>query len=663
MAFGASIAAFGVLHLAMPTDSDGSESRRLPRYAVKPQHVASSPDTTAPRTLDELLARLKHVLDSSGTPGASLAIVRRDTVLFVGGLGLARVTPALPATRATLFRIGSTAKIFVGLTALALEREGRLSLQQPLRTALPGYVIRNPWSETDTIRLVHLMEHTSGIDDNTIKAYASSDPKPISLADGLAIDAGRQIARWRPGTRFAYSNTGPALVARVIELTEGKPFEAIVQRRWFDRLGMRTATYFEPRRDSSLLASLYLPGKSAPVPYWHPFARPIGSLNASAEDMAALLRLLTSRGVLGRDTLITAELLSRAERSETWIGARVGITAGGYGLGLYSSEGEDGRLWAGHSGGVEGGLSDLSYLPDEGVGYSLQINAMRGRALGQMSALVRSYLTQSMAPPVSPAPARLSASIDREFTGWYRPVSPRPQLITAFERLIGLVRVHRAGERLRVVPLIGNATSFVPVDSLTFRTERGSTATLAFHRDAGADLRPTMEGFNSATTYTRLSAAHVAVTFASAVAWALAFVLGPLIALILATRWMVRYVRGRAAARDIGTSPAPPLMGAWACAAGASASVVLFCWCALSGFQDIRRFGSVSTLSISVAVAPFLYIGFTALGLVLVGRTMKRGTSRGAKAARALAYGAFLAHAAGALYATRYGLVGFVPWL
>ena len=104
----------------------------------------SAPDTAAkpvpapPQTIAELESRIRQVLDSTHTPGVGLVIVRHDSIIYAGGIGLARVSPKTPATAATLFRIGSTSKSFVALTALALQEEGKLSLQDPLRQRRPN---------------------------------------------------------------------------------------------------------------------------------------------------------------------------------------------------------------------------------------------------------------------------------------------------------------------------------------------------------------------------------------------------------------------------------------------------------------------------------------------------------------------------------------------
>ena len=67
-----------------------------------------SPPPPPPATIAELEARIRQVLDSTHTPGIALAIVRHDSVIYAGGLGKSRVSPARAASDTTLFRIGST---------------------------------------------------------------------------------------------------------------------------------------------------------------------------------------------------------------------------------------------------------------------------------------------------------------------------------------------------------------------------------------------------------------------------------------------------------------------------------------------------------------------------------------------------------------------------
>ena len=67
-----------------------------------------------------------------------------------------------PLTAETLFRIGSVSKSFAALAALKLQEEGKLKLTDTVRQWVPEVAFTNPWEATDPVRLVHLMEHTTG---------------------------------------------------------------------------------------------------------------------------------------------------------------------------------------------------------------------------------------------------------------------------------------------------------------------------------------------------------------------------------------------------------------------------------------------------------------------------------------------------------------------
>jgi CubicO group peptidase (beta-lactamase class C family) len=197
-----------------------------------------------PQTIAELQTAIEQVLHDTHTPGAAVAIVSTDRVEWTAGLGLADVATNRAATSKTLFRIGSISKSFAALVALKLQEEGKLKLTDTLHQWAPEIEFRNQWEQTDPIRLEHLMEHTSGLPDMQMPEYAHSQADPIALADALKLFPQYRVTRWRPGSRGAYSNTGPALLAYVIEKVTGRRFEDVVHDELFVPLGMNSATYF-----------------------------------------------------------------------------------------------------------------------------------------------------------------------------------------------------------------------------------------------------------------------------------------------------------------------------------------------------------------------------------------------------------------------------------
>lgn len=174
-------------------------------------YVAQSKETatlTAARTVDELQMKLETILDDTHTPGLSVAIVHGDGREWIAGLGKADVSNNRPATPETLFRIGSVSKAFVSLSILKLVNEKKLSLTDPVRKLVPEVWFENQWERDDPVRVVDLLEHTTGWDNMHLHEYAK-DGSELGLSEALDYGRRSRVSRWPPGTRMAYNNSGP----------------------------------------------------------------------------------------------------------------------------------------------------------------------------------------------------------------------------------------------------------------------------------------------------------------------------------------------------------------------------------------------------------------------------------------------------------------------
>jgi CubicO group peptidase (beta-lactamase class C family) len=84
-----------------------------------------------------------------------------------------------------------------------LADQGKLSLDDPVHKLAPEVWFENQWGSTDPIRVVHLLEHTTGWDDLHFREYAKQAPDSMSVREGLDYDHHSRTSRWRPGTRMA----------------------------------------------------------------------------------------------------------------------------------------------------------------------------------------------------------------------------------------------------------------------------------------------------------------------------------------------------------------------------------------------------------------------------------------------------------------------------
>jgi CubicO group peptidase (beta-lactamase class C family) len=418
---------------------------------------------TPAQSIDELRQQLEKILKDTHTPGVSVAIVHKDGPEWVAGLGLADVAANRANNADTLFRIGSTSKAFVSLSILMLADQGKLSLDDPIHKLAPEVWFENRWGSTDPIRVVHLLEHTTGWDDLHLREYAKQAPDTMTVREGLDYDHHSRTSRWRPGTRMAYCNSGPPVAAYIVEKLTGRRFEDFAQENLFNPIGMKTATYFEPA--PSMATTLYHSDGKTPHTYWHILLRPAGSINASANDMAAYVQFYLNRGAVGGKQIVPAADIDRMEiPASTWA-AKDGLKIG-YGLSNYVTV-ADGFVYHGHDGGVDGGLTEMAYMADYGVGYFFSINSGSGEAFEKLGKTIRAYIRNKLQRPALPPVAALSANAS-DYSGWYEPDSPRVELFRFLERLLGLRRVHFQDGKLVISSLHGNEI-FLPVTGTQFR--------------------------------------------------------------------------------------------------------------------------------------------------------------------------------------------------
>ncbi len=421
-----------------------------------------------PETLEELQTAIERVLKRTKTPAVGVALVNENGPVWVAGLGKADIAADKDADENTMFRIGSTSKMFVSLAILKLAEEGRVSLKDVVRDLVPDVEFENRWSDTHPILVEHLLEHTTGWDDIHMCEFAY-DPSPqVSLKEGLDYHPHSRTSRWIPGTRYAYCNSGPPVAAYIVEKITGQSFEDYVKQYFFDPMGMEHMTYVYSDAYDKLKATLYDNG--TPATYWNIIMRPSGSINASAKDMANMVAFFINGGVVDSVAIISEASLKRMETSSTTNGAKIGIQHG-YGLSNYSSPYKS-FVYRAHNGGVNGGLTELAYLPEYKVGYAFMINSNSSSAFGKISNLIREFQTRDYSSDEIISNIKLTEE-QKGIAGLYEPASPRAQAFHYLKRILGIQRIWFQGDTLILGELIGDARdTLLPAGNSQFMSSK-----------------------------------------------------------------------------------------------------------------------------------------------------------------------------------------------
>lgn len=410
--------------------------------------------------LGQLKSAIQKVLQDTKTPGLGVALVTKEGSIWIDGLGHANIAKKIKADSNTMFRVASISKMFVALSILKLQEEGRLTLDDEVREIAPEIAFENPWEETNPVRVVHLLEHTTGWDDYHL---VEQTDVPLTLKEALDLHPHSRKSRWIPGSRMAYANSGFAVAGYIVEKVSQVKFEKYVLQNFFRPLGMTRSTFFNDEKQKRFGTMLYDEARDT-LEYLHVLHRPAGAMHSSAADMGRFIRFLLNRGRAGTWQLLSAASISRMEVTKSTPGASAGLEMG-FGLANFRTS-HNGYTYQGHSGSMPGALAELAYLPQHGIGHAFFINAANGAAYTRIAKLIRDFETQ----PVGVRPHDNFTTADFTFrNGYYYPINPRLQAGYFFDRIADIYRFEKTDSVLTQSWIFAGAkTIFIPISDSTF---------------------------------------------------------------------------------------------------------------------------------------------------------------------------------------------------
>ena len=328
--------------------------------------VMNRPDVEA--WLDGFMPQaLKH----GDVAGAVVVIVKDGQILAQKGYGYADVAkrrPIDPGT--TLFRAGSTSKLFTWTAVMQLVERGKLDLDRDVNSYLDFSI---PPFGGKPVTLRNIMTHTAGFEE-MLKGLMFSDPRSIKpLGEVLKQRIPRRI--FAPGTTPAYSNYATGLAAYIVERVSGMSYDAYVERYILQPLQMTQSSLRQPlpKRYLPSLSNGYDTASTPPKPYELLAYAPAGALSATGVDMAKFIIAHLDRG----GVLLWPETARMMHDTKLTILPGVNRMA----LGFYEQN-INGRLAVAHGGDTQWFHSDLWLFPAEKVGafISLNSNGIHGAA-------------------------------------------------------------------------------------------------------------------------------------------------------------------------------------------------------------------------------------------------------------------------------------------
>ena len=419
--------------------------------AAHAQHIIGARDVRALRA-DSVFRRF----DRSDAPGCALGVYQNGQVLYARGYGMASLEHGIALTPRSVLDVGSISKQFTAMAMLLLARDGKLSLDDPIRKLFPEMP---PYA--DGISWRRALSQTSGLRDLWTLWGQTGRTFRGDTVDALRVITRAAEPNYPPGARYLYTNSGWILAAQAVYRLTGQSLAQFAEARMFAPLGMRDTRYFG---DNAMvipgLATAYAPkssgGFSVERNTYDGAIVGAGGVHTTVEDFGRWLdnydRLLVGDAEIVRTmttpTALTDGLPARSGFTQAYA---VGLNAGTLrGVPVVSHGGS----WAGYRG-------HFLRFPEQRFAVATFCNVSNAGPDSLARQVAGVYLGDRMEPDTASA---WVAALDAAPAGAV--AEPERSAITGNWRNVALGQVQRfrlvndslialGGERTRLVPLGG----------------------------------------------------------------------------------------------------------------------------------------------------------------------------------------------------------------
>ena len=270
-------------------------------------------------------------------------------------------------------RIGSNTKTFVAVVVMQMVQEGKVGLDEPIETYLPG-LIKGEGIDGSKITVRQLLQHTSGLPEYTDTTPGSGDIFQIKdhyaqPRDLLDTALGKPAA-FEPGTQWKYTNTNYVVLGMLVERVSQRPVGEQIDERIVKKLGL-SHTYFPAPGEEKIRGThpqgyhLNGEGKLADITEMDPaWAWAAGAMVSTPSELNTFFQ-----------AVFDGRLLSQASIDEMKKGVDTGAGGAVYGLGLIGTPLSCGGTSWGHNGGIHGYRTYDAVGPD-GTAVTVAVTAL-----------------------------------------------------------------------------------------------------------------------------------------------------------------------------------------------------------------------------------------------------------------------------------------------
>ena len=298
------------------------------------------------------------------TAGMATAVFDKDGTIYQGNFGYMNKEKGVKADDGSVFEWGSVTKLTVWISVMQLWEQGKINLEEDIRTYLPEGFLKNLRYDKP-ITMLDLMNHQAGFDETTF--YMRSDKSIEEI-----LQEQQPIQSFEPGTVTAYSNYGAGLAALIVERISGQTFADYAHEHIFQPLGMDKTAILPDLSDNSYVQKKRqetkgydTKGSLLSKDHFITSIYPTGAATGTLKDLEKFAQALLARKTLFErpetwNTLYTA--------SSTYPDTDIIRNAHGFWANEY------GTTVLGHGGNTAGATSRIMLDLEHGIGYVVMTN-------------------------------------------------------------------------------------------------------------------------------------------------------------------------------------------------------------------------------------------------------------------------------------------------
>lgn len=323
--------------------------------------------------IDTSSKAIHAMMERSGTPGLSVAVMAGGEIVWSQGFGYADLENSVPVTPRTRFGIGSISKSLTTALAGRLADNETMRFDVPIEHYLPDY----PHAGRGiTVRLI--AAHLSGIDDRTERRLRHTALHFDTTREALEVLWNDPVVD-EPGTQVRYGTGTYTTIAAIVEHVSGQDFLSAMERQVLRPLGLEDTVPNERREIIPHRTCFYeraSGGEIVHAPYYDPSFKWAGAgYLSTAEDLVRFGAAMSGPGFLSESTWKQITMPARTA------GGEVSRFALGWDapqdLGRYGAE-------IAKSGGGPGIRANLALYPDCDVVIAMLTNLSRAPLRGEL---------------------------------------------------------------------------------------------------------------------------------------------------------------------------------------------------------------------------------------------------------------------------------------